>query len=62
MKPILGFQTSSGRGNPCTLVLICVWDWVRDWRVLVLGLVAGDGSYVTALVIDVNLTGGRIWQ
>jgi hypothetical protein len=35
---------------------------MRDWRVLVGRLVAGDGAYVTALVIDVDLAGGRIGQ
>jgi hypothetical protein len=37
-----------------------VRDWVRDRRVLVGGLVAGDGADVAALVIDVDLAGGRI--
>jgi hypothetical protein len=37
-----------------------VRDWVRNWRILVGGLVAGDGADVAALVIDVDLAGGRI--
>src|ERR1700719_1450009 len=46
------------------IALVGGWwrDWMGDWRVLVLGLVAGDGSYVAALVIDVDLAGGRIRQ
>src|SRR5208282_2685812 len=33
---------------------------MRDGRVLVCGLVAGDGADVTALVINVDLAGGRV--
>ena len=35
---------------------------MRDWRVLVGRFVAGNGSHVAALVIDVDLAGGRIRQ
>jgi hypothetical protein len=33
-----------------------------DWGVLIRGLVTGDGAYIATLVIDVDLTGGRIGQ
>ena len=35
---------------------------MRNRRVLVGGLVAGDGADVTALVIDVDLAGGWVGQ
>src|ERR1700691_5771842 len=37
-------------------------NWMRDWGVLVGGLVAGDGADVAALVIDVDLARGRVGQ
>ena len=33
---------------------------MRDWGILIGGLVAGDGADVAALMIDINLSGGRI--
>ena len=38
------------------------FDRMRDRRVLIGGLIAGDGADVAALMIDVNLAGGRVRQ
>ncbi len=58
------FTLSGVEGSLLELVReesVCgVCDRVRDWGVLVGGFVAGDGADVAALMIDVNLAGGRI--